>query len=92
MPSITSNLFVDEQQVVVVATATTQLEQETIVAATLTWEKKTIACHLEQQFAVAQGIAVPQDDDNDHSIDTGSNPDATLAAHLHAQAAGIQNI
>jgi hypothetical protein len=61
-------------------------------AAALTWEKeKTIARHLEQQLAVAQGIVIPQDDDDDRSIDTGSNPDATLALHLHALAASLQN-
>jgi hypothetical protein len=34
---------------------------------------------------------IPQDDDDDRSIDVGSNPDASLTAHLHAQAAGLQN-
>jgi hypothetical protein len=61
--------------------------------AALTWEKeKTIARHLEQQLAAAQGITIPQDDDDDRSVDTGSNPDAALTPHLHAQAAGLQNI
>jgi hypothetical protein len=50
-----------------------------------------IARHLEQQLAAAQEIALPQDDD-DRSIDAGSNLDAALTAHLHAQAAGLQNI
>jgi hypothetical protein len=62
-------------------------------AAALTWEKeKTIARHLEQQLAAAQGITIPQDDDDDRSVDAGSNPDAALTAHLHVQAAGLQNI
>jgi hypothetical protein len=60
-------------------------------AATLTWEKeKTITRHLEQQVTTAQGIAISQDDDR--SVDSGSNPDAALIAHLHAQAASLQNI
>jgi hypothetical protein len=59
----------------------------------LAWEKKkTIARHLEQQLTAAQGITIPQDDDDDRSVDVGSNPDAALTAHLHAQAAGLQNI
>jgi hypothetical protein len=62
-------------------------------ATTLTWEKeKNIARHLEQQLAAAQGITVPQDEDDDHSVDAGSNPAAALATHLHAHAASIQNI
>jgi hypothetical protein len=62
-------------------------------AAALTWEKeKTIARHLEQQLAAAQGIMIPQDDDDDRSVDTGSNPDAALTVHLHAQAVDLQNI
>jgi hypothetical protein len=61
--------------------------------AALTWEKeKTIARHLEQQLAAAQGITIPQDDDDDRSVDAGSNPDAALTAHLHTQAAGLQII
>jgi hypothetical protein len=32
------------------------------------------------------------DDNDDHTIDAGSNPDATLVAHLHVQDAGVQNI
>jgi hypothetical protein len=61
-------------------------------AAALAWEKeKTIAYHLEQQLAAAQGITIPQDDD-DRSIDVGSNPDTTLTTHLHTQAAGLMNI
>jgi hypothetical protein len=35
---------------------------------------------------------MPQDNDDDRSVDTGSNPDATLAMHLHAQATDLQNI
>jgi hypothetical protein len=52
----------------------------------LAWEKeKTIAHHLQQQQLTAtQGIVIPQDDDDDCSIDAGSNPDATLTVHLHA--------
>ncbi len=62
-------------------------------AAALAWEKeKTIARHLEQQLAAAQGITIPQDDDDDRSVDAGSNLNAALTAHLHAQAAGLQNI
>ncbi len=62
-------------------------------AAALTWEKeKIIARHLEQQLAVAQGITIPQDDDDNRSIDAGSNPDAALTMHLHAQAVDLQNI
>jgi hypothetical protein len=62
-------------------------------ATALTWEKeKIIVHHLEQQLAAAQGITLPQDDDNDRSIDVSSNPDGTLTVHLHAQAAGLQNI
>jgi hypothetical protein len=62
-------------------------------AAALAWEKeKTIARHLEQQLTAAQGITIPEDDDDDRSVDAGSNPDAALTVHLHAQAAGLQNI
>jgi hypothetical protein len=62
-------------------------------AATIAWEKeKIIAHHLEQQLAAAQGIVVPQHDDDDHSINVGSNSDTTLAMHLHTQATGIQKI
>jgi hypothetical protein len=47
-------------------------------AVALAWEKeKTIARHLEQQFIVAQGITIPQDDDDDRSIDVA------LTVHLH---------
>jgi hypothetical protein len=61
--------------------------------AALTWEKeKTSARHLKQQLAAAQGITIPQDDDDDRSVDAGSNPNAALTVHLHAQAVGIQNI
>jgi hypothetical protein len=53
-------------------------------AAALAWEKeKTIARHLEQQLAAAQGITIHQDDDDDRSVDVGSNPDAALTSHLH---------
>jgi hypothetical protein len=59
-------------------------------AATLTWEKeKTITRQLEQQLATAQGITISQDDDDDRSIDAGSNPDAALTMHLHAQEADL---
>jgi hypothetical protein len=62
-------------------------------AAALAWEKeKIIARHLEQQLTAAQGITIPQDDDDDRSIDAGSNPDAALTTHLRAQAAGLQSI
>jgi hypothetical protein len=62
-------------------------------AAALAWKKeKTIARHLEQQLAAAQGITIPQDNDDDRSVDVFSNPDTTLTMHLHAQAAGLQNI
>jgi hypothetical protein len=47
-------------------------------AATLAWEKEQIiAYHLEQQLATAQGIAIPQDDDDDRSV----NADSTRATH-----------
>jgi hypothetical protein len=62
-------------------------------AAALAWEKeKTITHHLEQQLAAAQGITIPQDDDDDRSADASSNPDAALTTHLHVQAAGLHNI
>jgi hypothetical protein len=62
-------------------------------AAALAWEKeKTIARHLEQQLVAAQGIMIPQDDDDDRSVDAGSNPDAALTAHQHVQATGLQSI
>jgi hypothetical protein len=35
---------------------------------------------------------IPQDDNNDRSVDVGFNLDAALTAHLHAQAASLQNI
>jgi hypothetical protein len=57
---------------------------------TLAWEKeRTIAHNLEQQLAAAQGIAIPQDDDDNRSVDIGSNPDAALTTHLHAQAVSL---
>jgi hypothetical protein len=61
-------------------------------ATALAWEEKTITHHLEQQFAVAQGIALPQDDEDNCSIDVSSNPAAALTTHLHEQAADLQNI
>jgi hypothetical protein len=76
-----------EALVAAVATARKTLDeaQARECAATLAWEKeKTITCHLEQQLAAAQGITIRQDDDDDRSVDVGSNPDATLTAHLHA--------
>jgi hypothetical protein len=61
--------------------------------ASLAWEKKkTIARHLEQQLTATQGIAIPQGDDDDHSVDAGSNLNAALTVHLHVQAADLQNI
>jgi hypothetical protein len=74
-------------QAAVVAAARKTLDEAWVRkrATTLAWEKeKTITCHLEQQLAAAQGITIRQDDDDDRSIDVGSNPDATLTAHLHA--------
>jgi hypothetical protein len=62
-------------------------------ATALAWEKeKTIARHLKQHLTAAQWITIPQDNDDDRSVDVGSNPDAALTTHLHAQAAGLQNI
>jgi hypothetical protein len=59
-------------------------------SSTLAWEKeKTITHHLEQQLVTVQGIMIPQDDDDDHSIDAGSNLDAALIAHLYTQAASL---
>jgi hypothetical protein len=46
---------------------------------------RTAACHCPRDHD-------PQDDDNDHSVDTGSNPDAALTVHLHAQDVSLQNI
>jgi hypothetical protein len=107
-PGSTSNLSVDEQQaaaatahreqealVAAVAAARKTLDEARARerAATLAWEKeKTIDHHLEQQLTAAQVITIPQDDDDDRSVDAGSNPDAALTAHLHAQAAGLQSI
>jgi hypothetical protein len=70
--------------------ATSHREQETLVAAArktldeaparerdtaLAWEKeKTITHRLEQQLTAAQGIAIPQDNNDDRSINAGSNP------------------
>jgi hypothetical protein len=39
-----------------------------------------------------QGITIPQDNDDDRSINAGSNPDATLTMYLHVQVANLQNI
>jgi hypothetical protein len=88
------------------AAATAHREQEALVAAVAATRKtldEARACqrprlgegedharHLEQQLAAAQGIATP--DDDDRSVDTGSNPDAALTAHFHTQAAGLQNL
>jgi hypothetical protein len=85
-----------EQEALVAAVAATRktLDEARACerAAALAWEKeKTIARHLEQQLAAAQGITIPQDND-DRSVDASSNPDAALTVHLHAQAAGFQNI
>jgi hypothetical protein len=52
-------------------------------AAALAWEEKTINRYLEQQLVIAQGIVVPQDDNDDRYVDGGSKPDAALIAHLH---------
>jgi hypothetical protein len=81
-----------EAHVAVVAAARKTLDEARACehAATLAWEKeKTLAHHLKQQLTAAQGIMMPQDDADDRSIDAGSNPDAALTAHLHAQAAGL---
>jgi hypothetical protein len=62
-------------------------------ATTLAWEnEKTMTRHLEQQLAAAQGITIPQDNNDDRSIDGGSNLDAALTAHLHGPTADLQNI
>jgi hypothetical protein len=59
-------------------------------AIALAWEKeKTITRHLEQQLTTTEGIMIPQDDDGNHSVDAGSNPDAILTAHQHAQVVGL---
>jgi hypothetical protein len=82
----------EEAPVVTVAVAHKALDEARVRerAATLTWEKeKTNAHHLEQQLATAHGIVIPQDDDDDRSVDAGSNPDTVLVAHLHAQAINI---
>jgi hypothetical protein len=56
----------------------------------LSWEKeKIIACHLEQQLTAIQGIVIPQDNNDDRSVDTGSNPNTALIVHLHAQAVSL---
>jgi hypothetical protein len=70
-----------EQEALVIAVAITRkiLDEARVHERTvaLAWEKeKTIARHLEQQLTAAQGIVLPQDDDDDRSID----------------AAGLQNI
>jgi hypothetical protein len=59
-------------------------------ATALAWEKEnTIVRHLEQQLIAVEGITIPQDDDDDHSIDGGSNLDDALTTHLHAQSVGL---
>jgi hypothetical protein len=81
-----------EALITVVATARKTLDeaQASERVAALAWQKeKTIASHLEQQLTAAQGIAIPQDEDDDRSVDAGSNPNTTLTAHLHAQAIGL---
>jgi hypothetical protein len=83
-----------EALIAIVAAARKTLDETRMCerVAALAWEQeKTNARHLEQQLVAAQGIVIPQDDD-DRSIDIGSNPDATLTAHLHAQAADLHNI
>jgi hypothetical protein len=84
-----------EALVAVMATARKTLDEARAreLAVTLAWEKaKTIARHLEQQLVAAQGNVIPQDDDDNRSIDVGSNPDAALTTHLHTQAVSLQNI
>jgi hypothetical protein len=78
-----------EQETLVAAVVTTRKTLDEARAregtASLVWEKeKTIAHHLKQQLTGAQGISIPQDDDDDRSIDHGSNSDAAHTAHLHA--------
>jgi hypothetical protein len=83
-----------EALIAIVAAARKTLDETRMCesVAALAWEQeKTNARHLEQQLVAAQGIVIPQDDD-DRSINTGSNPDATLTAHLHAQATDLHNI
>jgi glucose-6-phosphate dehydrogenase assembly protein OpcA len=62
------------------------------VAALAREKEKIITRHLEQQLATAQSIMIPQEDDDDRSVNTGSNPNTTLAVHLHVQAVGLPNI
>jgi hypothetical protein len=86
---------VTQTATVVVAIARNTLDEARVRkrATALAWEKgKTIARHLEQQLTTVQGIMIPQDDGDDRSTNVGSNPDAALTVHLHAQAAGLQNI
>jgi hypothetical protein len=84
-----------EALIAVVAAARKTLDEARACerAAALAWEKeKTIARHLEQQLTAAQGIPIPQDDDDDGFVDVGSNSDTALTVHLHTQTAGLQNI
>jgi hypothetical protein len=86
-----------EQEALITAMATARKTLDEAraheLAVTLAWEKeKTIARHLEQQLVAAQENAIPQDDDDNRSIDVSSNPDAALTTHLHTQAVGLQNI
>jgi hypothetical protein len=86
-----------EQEPLIAAVATTckTLDEARACerAIALTWEKeKTITHHLEQQLTTTEGIMIPQDDDGNHSVDAGSNPDAILTVHQHAQAVSLQNI
>jgi hypothetical protein len=94
--AITATMHREQEALIAaIATARKTLEEACACerATALAWEKEnTFVCHLEQQLAAAKGIALPQDDDSDRSINAGSNPDLTLTAHLHAQAAGLQNI
>jgi hypothetical protein len=58
-----------------------------------TWEKDKTTSHLlEQHLAVTQGVAMPHQEDDDHSDDASSNLNATLVSHLHTQAVEVQNI
>jgi hypothetical protein len=85
------------QEAILIAMATTRKTLDKAHAAkcafTLAWEKEnTNTCHLEQQLAATQGIVIPQDNDDDRSIDTSSNPNAALVTLLQAQAIDIQTI
>jgi hypothetical protein len=80
-----------EQEALVAAARKTLDEAPARERATaLAWEKeKTITHRLEQQLTAAQGIAIPQDNDDDRSINAGSNPDAALTMYLHVQVADL---